>query len=122
MNKGRSSRKSSRKSGGKAQVFIIWSADNERFANDSAMVHRLSRVHKDIHWVFLNFGGSGRYVGGYNRRFDLDVTQGFCTSRIAKKLKIQTLPQYFCCDKNNRLIATGKGLDELNHIIPNVDK
>ena len=122
VNKGRSSKKSSRKSGGKAQVFIIWSADNERFANDSAMVHRLSRVHKDIHWVFLNFGGSGRYVGGYNRRFDLDVTQGFCSSRIAEKLKIQTLPQYYYFDEEHRLVATGKGLDELNHLIPNVDK
>lgn len=120
--KGKSSKKSSRANGGKAQVFIVWSADNERFVKDSACVHRLSRMNKEIHWVFLNFGGSGRYVGGYNRRFDLDVTQGFCTSRIAEKLKIQTLPQYYFFDQKHRLIATGKGLDELKHIIPNVDK
>lgn len=119
---GKSSKQSSRSNSDKAQVFIIWSADNERFVRDSAIVHGLSRIHKDIHWVFLNFGGSGRYVDGYNRRFDLEVTQGFCTYRIAEKLKIQTLPQYFYFDKKHRLVATGKGLDELNYNILNVDK
>jgi hypothetical protein len=56
----------------------------------------------------LNHGGSGKYVGRYNKRFEINAIQGFCSSKITKKLKLQNMPQVFILDKSNRIVKIGK--------------
>lgn len=103
-------------------IYVVWAAENSTFISDSALLHRLIRQRKDIHWVFLNFGGSGRYVAGYNRRFDIEIEQGFCNSKISEKLKLQSLPQYFYWHENHRLISTFKRIKDLEGMLISVDK
>ncbi len=116
-------RKSSRKMGNKTTILVIWSADNKDFVKDSAVLHQICRSSADnVNWIFLNFGGSGKYVSYYNRRYDLNVVQGFCNSRIGAKLKLQHLPQYMVWDNRKSLIFNTYNVSELQDTIRNIQK
>ena len=99
-------RRSIRKFKGKYTYVVVWNADNPNFINDSAELHDLSRNLPDsIQIVCLNHGGGGRYVYQYNKRYETNFIQGFCSSEVAEKLKLQTMPQYFLVDPKQRLIS-----------------
>ncbi len=116
-------RKSSKKLEKKTTVFVIWSADNKDFIKDSARLHKTCRDSREnVNWVFLNFGGSGKYVSYYNRRYDLNVVQGFCNSVIGAKLKLQHLPQYMVWDNRKKLIFNTYNISELQETIENIQK
>ena len=104
-------------------VFVIWTAENKDFMRDSAILHGLTRKYKNpINWVFLNFGGSGKYVSYYNRRYDIEVLQGFCNSRIAEKLRLQHLPQYMIWDERKRLKFNSNNILDLAGALESMKK
>lgn len=114
-------RKHSRKLGNKTSVWVIWSAENSNYNFDSARLHDLSRQYATTaNWLFLNFGGSGKYVSYYNRRYDLNVLHGFCNSRIADKLKLQSLPQYLVWSERKRLLFNTSNVDDLREYFENM--
>jgi hypothetical protein len=116
-------RKKSRKLGNKTSVMVIWSADNAGFIADSARLHDLSRTHtSEVNWVYLNFGGSGKYVSYYNRRYDISALHGFCNSSIAEKLKLQSLPQYMVWNERKRLLFNTSNVDDLREYLQNMKK
>ena len=99
-------RKSIRDFKGKYTYIVVWNADNPNYINDSAELHNLSRNLPDsVRIVCLNHGGGGRYVYQYNKRYETQFIQGFCSSEVAEKLKLQTMPQYFLIDPRQRLIS-----------------
>lgn len=99
-------RRSIRKFKGKYTYIVVWNADNQNYINDSAELHDLSRNLPDsIQIVYLNHGGGGRYVYQYNKRYETHFLQGFCSAEVAKKLKIQTMPQYFFVDPKQRILS-----------------
>lgn len=107
----------------KNTIFVVWSAENQNFIRDSAQIHKLTRkYHQDINWVFLNFGGSGKYVSYYNRRYDLNVLQGFCNSHIAGKLRLQQLPQFMIWDERKYLIFNSNNVTDLEQHIQTIHK
>lgn len=113
----------SRKLGNKTNVMVIWSAENANYISDSARLHALSRGRDSmVIWVFLNFGGSGKYVSYYNRRYDIDVLHGFCNSSIAEKLKLQSLPQYLVWSNRKRLLFNTSNVDDLREYLQNMQK
>ncbi len=90
-------------------LLVVWNAYDKQWEMDSAMVHQLARLPKNksanLQVIMLNFGGSGKYVHRYNQRFELNnAIQGFCSASVAKKLKIQTMPQYFLLDSKFKLL------------------
>ena len=116
-------RKRARNLEAKTSVFVIWSADNAGYIADSAQLHALSRAHaSEANWVFLNFGGSGKYVSYYNRRYDVAVLHGFCNSSIADKLKLQSLPQYLVWNERKRLLFNTSNVDDLREYVQNMKK
>ena len=99
-------RRSIRTFRGKYTYVVVWNADNPNYINDSAELHDLSRNLPDsIQIVCLNHGGGGRYVYQYNKRYETKFIQGFCSSEVAEKLKLQTMPQYFLIDPKQRLMS-----------------
>ena len=113
----------SRKLPKKPTVFVVWSAENEEFLKDSSYLHQLARIHKEsFNWVFLNFGGSGKYVSYYNRRYDINPLQGFCNSRIAQKLRLQHLPQFMVWDERKKLIFNSNNVQDLGAQIEIIKK
>jgi len=99
-------RRSIRTFKGKYTYIVVWNADNPNYINDSAELHDLSRNLPDsLQIVYLNHGGGGRYVYQYNKRYETLIIQGFCSSQVAEKLKLQTMPQYFLIDPKQRLIS-----------------
>ena len=108
-------RKQIRKVKAKYTYVYVWSADNEQFLADSSEMHSIQRSipqqkvdgQTEFQIVMLNYGGSGRYVYNYNRRWDVNFFQGFCSPKIAKKLKLQSMPQSFLLDENHRIIKIG---------------
>jgi hypothetical protein len=99
-------RRSIRTFKGKYTFIVVWNADNQNYINDTAELHDLSRNLPDsIQIVCLNHGGGGRYVYQYNKRYETQFIQGFCSSEVAKKLKLQTMPQYFLIDPKQRLMS-----------------
>ena len=99
-------RRSIRNFKGKYTYVVVWNADNPNYINDSAELHDLSRNLPDsIQIVCLNHGGGGRYVYQYNKKYETQFIQGFCSSEVAEKLKLQTMPQYFFIDPKQRLIS-----------------
>jgi hypothetical protein len=98
-------RRSIRKFKGKYTVVIIWNADDSLFHKDSAIYHEISRKSSDsMQILMLNHGGSGRYVYGYNKRFETKMIHGFCSPQVTEILKLQTMPQVFLLDPKQRLI------------------
>ena len=113
----------SRKLPKRPTVFVVWSAENEEFLKDSSYLHHLTRKNiESINWVFLNFGGSGKYVSYYNRRYDVNALQGFCNSRIAQKLRLQHLPQFIIWDNGKRLIFNSNNVRDLGAQIEIIKK
>ncbi len=113
----------SRKLPKRPTVFVVWSAENEEFLKDSSYLHHLTRKNiESINWVFLNFGGSGKYVSYYNRRYDVNALQGFCNSRIAQKLRLQHLPQFMIWDNGKRLIFNSNNVRDLGAQIEIIKK
>ncbi len=99
-------RRSIRTFKGKYTYIVVWNADNPNYIKDSAELHDLSRNLPDsVQIVYLNHGGGGRYVYQYNKRYETRFIQGFCSSEVAEKLKLQTMPQYFLIDPKQRLIS-----------------
>ena len=99
-------RRSIRNFKGNYTYIVVWNADNKNYISDSAELHDLSRNLPDsIRIVCLNHGGGGRYVYQYNKRYETQFIQGFCSSEVAEKLKLQTMPQYFLIDPRQRLIS-----------------
>jgi hypothetical protein len=107
-------RRSIRNFKGKYTYVVVWNADNPNYINDSAELHDLSRNLPDsIQIVCLNHGGGGRYVYQYNKRYETRFIQGFCSSEVAEKLKLQTMPQYFLIDPKQRLISINQRANTL---------
>ena len=116
-------RLNSRKIGDKKTLLVIWSAENQDFIRDSSYIHELSRKYNnEINWVFLNFGGSGKYVSYYNRRYDINVIQGFCNSSIAEKLRLQQIPQFLFWDERKHLIFNSNNVGDLHRHIQTIHK
>ena len=72
--------------------------------------------------MFLNFGGSGKYVSYYNRRYDINVIQGFCNSSIAEKLRLQQIPQFLFWDERKHLIFNSNNVGDLHRHIQTIHK
>jgi hypothetical protein len=98
-------RRKIRKFKGKYTLLVVWNADDVNFHKDSAALHALTRNLPDsVQVIMLNHGGSGRYVYGYNRRFETQIIHGFCSPQVTELLKLQTMPQNFLIDPKQRLI------------------
>ena len=98
-------RRKIRKLKGKYTLLVVWNADDVNFHKDSAALHALTRNLPDsVQVIMLNHGGSGRYVYGYNRRFETQMIHGFCSPQVTELLKLQTMPQNFLIDPKQRLI------------------
>lgn len=97
-----------------SKLVYVWSAENESFIQDSAELHRFIRLHSDIQLIMLNFGGSSKYLSSYNNRYKIESIQGILTSKNVKKMKLQSMPQYFLLDKKNRIKFIGHSIYQLN--------
>ena len=98
-------RRKIRKLKGKYTLLVVWNADDVNFHKDSAALHAFTRNLPDsVQVIMLNHGGSGRYVYGYNRRFETQMIHGFCSPQVTELLKLQTMPQNFLIDPKQRLI------------------
>jgi hypothetical protein len=107
-------RRSIRKFKGKYTVLLVWNADDSLYHKDSAIYHEISRqLPENVQMIMLNHGGSGRYVYGYNRRFDTKMIHGFCSPQVTEMLKLQTMPQLFLLDPKQRLIDINMSAFEL---------
>jgi hypothetical protein len=65
----------------------------------------------------LNHGGSGKYVYRYNRRYDVNFIQGFCSPKVAKKLKLQSMPQSFVLDERQKIVKIGMNAHQIQRFI-----
>jgi len=99
-----------------SKLVYIWSAENETFIEDSSNLHSFSRLHPDIQLIMLNFGGSSKYLSSYNNRYQIDAIQGILTSKNVKKMKLQTMPQFFLLNKKNRIKFMGHSVYQLNEL------
>ncbi len=90
-------------------LFIyVWSAENPTFIQDSAIMHQIQRtLPSNFKILMLNHGGSGKYVYRYNKRYEINFFHGFCSPQIAKRLKLQSMPQSFLLDSRHRIIKIG---------------
>ncbi len=100
-------------------VFIyVWSAENENFIADTATLHQVQRTLPDnFKILMLNHGGSGKYVYRYNKRYETNFLQGFCSPKIAKKLKLQSMPQSFLLDSRHNIIKIGMNAKQIQRFI-----
>jgi len=111
-------RRSIRKFKGKYTLLLVWNADDSLYHRDSAIYHQISRQLPDtMQIIMLNHGGSGRYVYGYNKRFETKMIHGFCSPQVAEILKLQTMPQVFLLDPKQRLIDINMSPFELQRRI-----
>ena len=100
-------------------VFVyVWSAENPSFIADSAILHQIQRnLPSNIKILMLNHGGSGRYVYRYNKRYETNFLQGFCSPKIAKKLKLQSMPQSFLLDSRQNIVKIGMNARQFQRFI-----
>ena len=106
----------------KAEVKLIyvWSAINSDFERDSSALHQILRKNASnpkFDALLLNFGGSIRYITGYNSRFSLTVKQLIADSKTISKLSIQKMPQFILLDRKNRILYIGSNLQSLEDYI-----
>lgn len=99
-------------------LLVVWNAYDKQWDLDSAIVHQLARIPKNkssnLQVIMLNYGGSGKYVHRYNQRYELNnAIQGFCSAAVARKLKIQTMPQYFLLDSKFNLLDINPNLNSI---------
>lgn len=96
----------------------VWSAENENFISDSAVLHQIQRtLPENFKILMLNHGGSGKYVYRYNKRYETNFLQGFCSPKIAKKLKLQSMPQSFLLDSRQNIIKIGMNAKQFQRFI-----
>ncbi len=112
----RNKRKSIRRIKAESKLIYVWSAENDWFIKDSAQLHNWTRLHPNTQLVMLNFGGSSKYLTSYNNRYSIHAIQGILTSKMVKKLKLQSMPQYFLLDKKNRIKFMGHSISQLNEL------
>lgn len=100
-------------------VFVyVWSAENPSFIADSSILHQIQRnLPSNIKILMLNHGGSGRYVYRYNKRYETNFLQGFCSPKIAKKLKLQSMPQSFLLDSRHNIVKIGMNARQFQRYI-----
>jgi hypothetical protein len=65
----------------------------------------------------LNHGGSGKYVYRYNKRYETNFFHGFCSPEIAKKLKLQSMPQSFLLDSRQNILKIGMSAVQFQRFI-----
>ncbi len=96
----------------------VWSAENENFIKDSAFIHQLQRnLPSNFKILMLNHGGSGKYVYRYNKRYETNFFHGFCSPEIAKKLKLQSMPQSFLLDSRQNILKIGMSAVQFQRFI-----
>ncbi len=106
-----------------SKLIYVWSAENESFISDSLNLHRWARLNPNTQLIMLNFGGSTKYLSSYNNRYQIESIQGLLTSKNVKKMKLQSMPQYFLLDKKNRIKFIGHSIYQLNDLSqPNDNK
>lgn len=111
-------RRSIRRFKGKYTVLLVWNADDTMYLKDSSTYHAIARTLPDsVQMIMLNHGGSGRYVYGYNKRYETQMIHGFCSPLVTEKLKLQTMPQVFLLDPKQRLIDINMSPFELQNRI-----
>jgi len=90
-------------------VFVyLWRDGANDFLKDSADFHWLGNHQgKEVKVLGLNFGGSGRYVHRYNKRYNTQILQGFSSNAVNRKLMIHEIPIGILLDKKQRIIAMG---------------
>jgi hypothetical protein len=100
-------------------VFVyVWSAENPSFIADSSILHQIQRnLPSNFKILMLNHGGSGRYVYRYNKRYETNFLQGFCSPKIAKKLKLQSMPQSFLLDSRHNIVKIGMNARQFQRFI-----
>jgi hypothetical protein len=99
-------------------VLLVWNADDTMYLKDSSTYHAIARTLPDsVQMIMLNHGGSGRYVYGYNKRYETQMIHGFCSPLVTEKLKLQTMPQVFLLDPKQRLIDINMSPFELQNRI-----
>jgi len=101
-------------------LVVVWNAFDQQWDKDSSLVHQCARLPKNrvsnLQVIMLNFGGSGKYVHRYNQRYELNnAIQGFCSASLARKLKIQTMPQYFLLDSRFNILEINPNLQTILH-------
>jgi len=102
------------------KLIYFWSAINSDFENDSSQLHEILRRNSSnpkFDAVLINFGGSIRYITGYNSRFSLNVKQLIADSKTISKLNIQKIPQFIILDRNNRILYIGSSLHSIEDYI-----
>lgn len=106
--------------GGYTYVYI-WRDAAEEFIRDSAELHHLARLqNNDFNVLALNYGGSGRYVFQYNRRYHTTLLQGFSSNTINRDLKIKKIPTGILLDKRQRIVAVGVTPEQARQILLNL--
>jgi len=99
-------------------IVYVWSAENPIFIKDSAILHQIQRtLPTNFKLLMLNHGGSGKYVYRYNRRYDVNFLQGFCSPKVAKKLKLQSMPQSFVLDERQKIVKIGMNAHQIQRFI-----
>lgn len=107
-----------RKLKSKFTIVYVWNADNPIFIRDSAVMHKIQRtLPSQFKILMLNHGGSGKYVYRYNRRYDVNFIQGFCSPKVSKKLKLQSMPQSFVLDERQKIIKIGLNARQIQRFI-----
>jgi hypothetical protein len=102
------------------KLIYVWSAINSDFERDSSTLHHILRKHAQnpkFDAVLLNFGGSIRYITGYNSRFSLTVKQLIADSRTISKLNVQKMPHFIILDRKNRILYIGSNLQTIEDYI-----
>lgn len=106
-------RKSVRRLKGNYTYVYVWRDAAPNYIRDSASLNALGRrVNEDINVLGLNYGASGRYVYRYNKLFGTQITQGFSSNKINKKLKIRKIPTGILLDPKQKIMAIGITPDE----------
>ncbi len=102
------------------KLIYVWSAINSDFERDSSALHQILRKHAlnpKFDAVLLNFGGSIRYITGYNSRFSLNVKQLIADSRTISKLNVHKMPHFLILDRKNRILYIGSNLQTIEDYI-----
>lgn len=102
------------------KLLYVWSAINLEFENDSAKLHQILRdnaQNNKFDAVLLNFGGSIRYITGYNSRFTLNVKQFIADSKTMAKLNVKKIPHFILLDEKNRILYIGSNLQMIEDYI-----
>ncbi|MBL7812169.1 MAG: hypothetical protein JNL57_08095 [Bacteroidetes bacterium] len=116
-------RKSVRKLKGKTVYIYVWRDGAEEFAQDSAALHALGRLRKkDFTVLCLNYGASGRYVYRYNKRYDIELLQGFSSNDINGLLKVKKIPSGILINRKQKVLFNGISPLQVSEYLDGVKK